>query len=820
MQRVTELLTETRLALRRLRRSPLSTAVVLAVLAVGIGTNVAIFAVVASVWGHVLPYDDPARIVMLWEDQSERGGTSRSPVAGANFVDWREASGDLFVELAASRNESRRLTGLEQPVVPLTHAVTDNYFELLGARPHLGRLLEPGENESEGSPVVVSYGLWQSALGGRADVVGSVLQLDGQPHTVVGVMSPDFYSRHQFEVQPDLWSPATDVIQGTELRRDRRDLTVFGRLAPGATLGAAKARMKDIGSRLARTYPDTNEGWNIAVVGLRDDIVGPMRSTFVLLLLAAGAVLLLAAVNITNLMLARAAQRQRELSLESALGASRARLVRSSVVESLVLAFLGGGLGLVLGAALTPLLRGAIPLSAGVPFLDSISLDGRVVVAAAVATLLTVTVFGLVPALRAASTQPVSLLAGGSTRTGQDRASTRRGGLLIVAEVAMAVVLISAAGLLLQSFLALRAFEPGINTVNTLTIRNSLRGPTMLDVDRRIDHFRTVVDDLEALPEIESAAAASFAPPLVGGFFNRFTATGVAEEIGEEPQALTVSVTAGYFETLEVELLAGRFFDTRDRADTTPVAIVSEALARRYFDGHEAIGQSITLASDVRPVLGPGIERRIVGVVGDVMGGGLDPLPHPTIYFVHPQTPFPIMTFVMKAAIDTDTAGQRAEALIWSRSAEGNVYARKSMAQRIADTRWQADLATLLLGCFAVLSLLLGTAGIFAVVSYSVATRVREMGIRKAFGASAGGLRQLVLGRIATWALLGIALGILFALASGHLLEGLLFGVHSRDPRTFALVGVLMLLAAVVAAWLPAERAARIEPATALRRDD
>ncbi len=801
-----------RQALRSLRLSPLFAIVAVLVLALGIAANVAIFSVVSGVWLHLLPYDDPARVMMIWEDQSKRGGTARSQVAPATFLDWESEASEVFSEMAALRNESRRLTALDDPVVPLVHTVTEDYFQLLGSRPWKGRLFERGDAGS--SIALVSHALWQGPLGGDPEIVGTTIELDGEPHTVVGVVPVDFWSQHVSPTQPDIWL-ATD-LSSRQLDRDRRDLVVFGRLAPGVSLGAARARMRSIAEGIARRHPDSNADWNATVLPVRDDIVGRVKPTLSLLLVAAAAVLLLASANVANLLLARSSRRQRELSVRAALGAGWSRLIRVALSEGLVLAAGGGLAGLLLAALAVPRLVAMIPRGAGVPFLESVQIEPRVVGYAALATLFAAALFATLPTLRAARTQPGAVL-----RVGGDRASSgRRGEILIVAEVALALVLVTAAGLLLQSFGQLRDFDPGFSTANTLTIRNSLRGPAVREPALAVEYFDEAIRELERLPEIETAGAVSFPPPYQGGFLNRFSSAAVGAELGDTLVGLTASINGHYFEALGVPVLAGRGFDERDTASSAAVAVISQSFAQRHFADRDPVGLTLTPAPDTRPILGPGVERTIVGVVGDVAGAGSDPTPHPMVYFPHAQTPFPIMSLVMKSTVDPLTAGQQAEALLWRLTTDGNLYARETMAQRIADTRWQVDLAALLLAAFAVLALALGAAGIFAVISYSVAGRGREIGLRMALGAQAGSVRRMVLGRAFGLASLGIVLGTVLAWLLADLLEGLLFGVSPTDLQTLSSVAAALLGIAIAAAWLPAERAARTDPARVLRGED
>jgi predicted permease len=807
---------ELRYACRRLRRSPGFTAVAVSVLAVGIGANVAVWSVVSGVYLHGLPYADVDSLVMVWEDQSARGGTVRSPVSPANFLDWREQA-TSFSHLAALRNESRRLTVLDRPVVPLTHLVTPDYFELLGVRPRLGRAFEAGDAVTR-DVVIISNGLWQEHLGGDPDVVGRTLELAGDPRTIIGVLGPDFYSHHFFATQPDLWLP-TDFAE-ERAARAVRNLVVFGRLAPAATLSIAQRELDLVAERIAAEHPASNTDWGALVEPLRENLVGSLRQTFLLLLGAVALVLLIACANVTHLFLARSAARRDEVALRVALGASGGQVMRQLVVESLLVSIVGGAAGVLLASLLVPMIAARIPQNAGVPFVEHVRVDTPVLGVAFSLALLTGLVLGVVSAQRSRRTAQATTLrsrrnVGAGARGGRD------GGLLIAAQVALAVVVVIGAGLLVQSLVALHRFDPGFAPEGLFTWRTGLRD-TPESPARPVDHFAEVERRLLEVPGIEAVGCVSFLPPLSPRFLVRFASPAIPETAGDEPRAVVRAVTAGYLPTMGVRLESGRHFATTDLADSAPVALVNEALVRRYFPDREPLGQTLTLGSDARGPLGPGVERRIVGVVGNVLSGGTDPAPQPALYLVHPQAPVPIMNVMMRASVDPLSVAREAERVLWSAGTTGgevNVYGLETLEQAIANTRWRTAFATQLLSAFALLALVLGSAGIFAVTAHAVVRRTSEIGLRMALGARTVEVLELVLVVGLRPTLLGIAVGSAAALGLARLLRGLLYAVTPTDPVTFLVVGTVLAATAVTASLLPAWRAARVDPVEALRTD-
>jgi putative ABC transport system permease protein len=808
------LIQDLRYGLRTLARSPWFAGAAVLSLALGIGANTAIFSVVNGVLLHALPYQDEEEIVMLWEDATARGGTDRVPATPGNFLDWREAN-PVFTDLAAIFNTSRRVSLRGEPLVPLTHAVSSNYFDVLGVKPMLGRTFTPEEEHSGNDRVVIlSYALWQRVFGGDDGVVGDTLILDDEPYPVVGVMPPDFVSVHIFSVQPDLWIPL--ALDRRENDRRSRGLAVYGRLRPGVSLSEAEAAMDIVAERLAADFPETNTDWGVRVVPVRDEAVGAIRPLLVVLLAAVGLVLLIACANVANLTLAKATERGREISLRTALGASRLRLTRQLLTESVLLAGLGGIVGVALAAGcLRPILR-LIPPDA-VPFLDEVSLDRGVLLFTLAISLFTGVVFGLAPARHAGKIDLIDSLKQGGRSSSLSGGARRFGNLIVVAEVALALVLMAGAGLMIQSLRNLKGFDPGFDVERILSLRNSLRGQAFAEPHQRIDHFQELARRLESLPGVESSSGVSFSPPLLPFQATFFAVPGEPLEPGHEPVATSRSVLAGYFETMGIRLLRGRPLGMGDLADSTPVVVVNEILARRYFADRDPIGEYLAIERSPVPQITAGIQRQIVGVVGNVRSTGANPESLPIIYYPFAQVPMGVMTMVMKVEGDPNALAKAAEREAWGMGGDVNVYQVETMADRIARLDFGSQMSTLLLGAFAFLALALGAAGIYAVISYTVANRTHEFGVRMALGASRRDVLALVLGGGLKLTMIGIVAGIIASLALARLIANLLYGVGTSDVATLASVSAILVGVAALASLVPAYRASRVDPILTLR---
>jgi putative ABC transport system permease protein len=806
------LLLNLRVALRSLRKHRAFSGMAVLILALGIGANTAIFSVLNAVLIRSLPYGDPESLVTVFGDGVARGQGGRLPVTAGDFAWWRERT-KAFAGLAALHNESRRITSVETPVVPLVHAVSANYFDILGSRPMLGRGFRPGEDEPGRSNIVVlGYGIWQTIYGGDPSVIGRSIDLDGEPHTVVGVMGRDFFSAHIFAVQPGLFVP-----KAYSLLRDEhasRDVLVYGRLAPGQTLGTAQAEMTSIAADLAREHPDTNDRWGASVVPIRELAVGQFGPTGVILLAAVSLVLLIACANVANLTLSRASERSREVALRVALGGSGGRIVSELMTESLLLSLTGGALGVLIALLTKDPLARMIPAQAGVPFLDRVSIDGPVLLFTLLISVVSGLLFGLFPAREATRVDLVEVLREGGRHQVSSRGRRFRSGL-VMAEVALAVVVAAFAGLMLRTFDGLRDVPPGFDADRVLTLRTSLRGEEFATPASRLGHFEELKRRLEAIPGIASVSATSFEPPFpAAGVFGgvRISIPGVADDAASATSAVPSIVMPDFFSTLGVPVIKGRGVTADDGPDSRRIAVISQAMADKYFPGVDPIGRAFSFHG---PKAAP---MEIVGVVGDVMSAGTDPAPRPVFYTPYAQNPLPIMTVLMRVPHGDPMALARdAEAVAWSRSRSTNVYFIQTLARKIADLNWRPRLGASLLGVFAGLALVLGALGIYAVISYTVLQRRTEIGLRMAMGARASAVLALILRGGLGLTAQGVMGGLVASLLATRVLKGFLYGVAPNDPLTLIAVSLILFLVASIACLVPAVRASRLNPGVVLK---
>jgi putative ABC transport system permease protein len=802
-----------RFALRQLRRSPGFTALAAITLALGIGANSAIFALVDATLLRPLPFPDPDRLVMAWE----RSPTfARGTVAPLNFHDWH-AQNRTFDAMAAVFFYARRLSAPDgSPEQMPAEQVTPRFFDLLGVRPIAGRTFLPSDVALPPNVAILSEELWRTRFGGDPGVIGRIIQLDAQPFTVVGVVPADFRS-----VTPTarLWTVWTE-LPGMDSRRNHF-MRVIGRLKPGVTLQAAQGDLERVAAGLAREYPATNTDRSVTLDPLRDALIGPeIQSTSILFLGVVGFVLLMCCANIANLLLARTASRARELAVRSALGAGRMRIAIQLLTESVVLAIVGGILGLGVGAAILRVAPAVIPQGV-LPAAVDLTFDGRVALFCAITTLLIGILFGVAPAWQATGTSLVGSLT--SEGRGTTRGGSRLRGLLVVGEVAAAVLLLCGAGLLLRTLVAMGSVDAGYRADNVLTMQPSLDYALPTSMFKSEGELRQFFDGVERevrnLPGVESAGWGT-SLPLMG-----FSATPF-EIVGDRSPSSNTRLLAdrqiispGYLPTLGVPIVAGRGFTERDAAGSPPVAIVSEALVRQHLGGGNPIGMRISV-----PYQGIGrqraVVREIVGVAGNVRRSLNETEESRAIYVPIAQNPWSFTTFVVKPSVGS------AEALAPAlRAAVARVDRRVPLTQvrtldsvvRLATARprFRAVMVT----TFAALALVLAMVGVFGVLAYSVQQRRREFGVRIALGASTANVLGLVLGKagrlIGTGALVGLVLAALLAQS----ISTFLFGVRPLDPLTFAAVAGVLGVTAAIACAIPALRASQVDPIVAFRND-
>ena len=803
-----ELRQDVRFSLRQLRRNPGFTVIALVTLALGIGANTAIFSVVRGVLLRELPYAESDRLLRVYS----RVDQSRINVSPADFNDWR-AQTRTFSSLAASEESTVNLTG-SGPAERFTQArVSANLFQLLGVSPIVGRAFAPGEDaESAPRVVILSEGLWRSRFAADRSIVGKQIVLDGFPTEVVGVAPAVM----RYPSSVDMWLTTRFRAKDfSDASRGARWIDVIGRLAPGATIAQANAEMAAIARRLELQDPRHNTGYGTSVVPLRDAMVGRVRAPLVILLAAVGFVLLIACANVASLLLGRTAARETELAVRTALGAGRGRLIRQLLTESVCLAVIGGAIGLGLAAWGTRLLLALAPTD--IPRLYDVRVDGWVLVFTLGATAIAALVFGAIPAWQARKGRLASTLREGNRGSRTRPGSSRARATLVVAEITLALMLLAGAGLLIRSFARLSAVDPGFNATRVSTFSVTLSPVRYATVDQQRQFAATLLDRIRTVPGVDSAGV-TFGLPLSGaGFVLSFDVDGrAAPPPNAEPRAQVRVASPGYFAAMGIPLRRGRSFTAADRAGAPQVLLISEETVRRYFPNEDPIGKRIQFGWTRD---GSRLGGEIVGVVGDVRQGSLSGDRTPHAYAAWEQWPLDEVTVVMRTQTDPGAVLRAAEAVVTSLDRDLPVYDSYTLASLVSRSLGEPRFYLLLLTVFAVLAVVLAAVGIYGVMAYTVQQRTREIGIRIALGASTERVVGMVVRRGLALAIAGVALGTIGAYALTRVLRSLLFGVSERDPLTFAGVAVLLGAVALVASWVPARRAARVDPLTAMRAD-
>jgi putative ABC transport system permease protein len=791
-----------RYGLRSLRKKPGFTITAVIALALGIGANSAIFSVINGVLLRSLAYRDADSIVMVWEKNFQRG-RSQNSVSPANFLDWKKQS-VLFEQFAASWDTRVNLTSGGEPEEIQVQRVSSDFFSVLGVPPRLGRSFAREEDAPGANPaVVLSDELWQSRFGGNPAIIGQSITASGRTLTVVGVMPPGF---HFLNTQVKAWIPLA-LDPANDWRKQGRYLRSVARLKSGVTIQQAQAELDGIAKRLEQDYPDYNKGWGANLVPMHEQIVGDIRPVLLVLLAAVAFVLLIACANVANLLLSRAASRQKELALRAALGAGRTRLIRQMLTESVLLAVMGGALGVFLAYWGIQLLLALAPDN--IPRLNEITIDPRVLIFTLAISLVTGLIFGLVPALQ--SSRPDlsdALKEGARGSTGGSRLFRN---LFVVAEMALALVLLVGAGLMLRSFSQLHQVKTGFDTDHVLTMRVQLPTAKYQQPAQRTEFFKIAQERLATLPGVKSVGAISYLP-LTGlassTVFNLATQPDLPPN--ESPGTEVRIVTPGYFSAMGIPLLKGRMLDDHDGAESR-VLVINETLARKYFPGQDPIGQRLIINWE------PKVADEIVGVVGDVKETALAEEANPAIYWPHPREPYQFMNFVLRSAIDLATLTAAAVKEIHALDPDQPVAEIRTLDQVVAKSIARPRFNALLLAIFAGVALVLASVGIYGVMNYSATQRTQEIGIRMALGAKPGDILRLVVGHGMKLTLAGIVIGVIASLALTRVMANLLFGVTATDLLTFVAVSAILTTVALIANYIPARRATRVNPVIALR---
>jgi predicted permease len=807
------LLKDLRYGIRSLLKHPGFTAIAIITLALGIGANTAMFSVINAVLLRPLPYHDPYRLVTIWEESPERD-LYQLPISYANYRDWIDQN-HVFEQISAYTFTNLNLTGVGEPARLSTVRTSANLFSLVGATPRLGRTFLAEEDKEGGNRVVVlGHGLWQSRFGSDPAIIGKPLTLNNQSYTVVGVMAPNFQFPVGFGYMGKVLNDPTDLYvpiaaTGNEASRGNYSFFALGRLKPGVTVDQARAEMTTIERRLEQQYPDSNTGIGISLVLTQEQTVKEIRPALLVLLGAVAFMLLIACANIANLLLARAASRQKEIAIRTALGASRLRVLRLLLAESLMLSLAGGLLGLLLAFWGTDALMALTPDN--IPRLNEVGVDARVFGFTLAVSLVTGIFFGLIPAIHASKPDLNDALKEGSRGAMGSTAGKRTRSVLVAVEVALSLVLLIGAGLMIKSFARLQQMNLGFNPNKVLAVTLSLSQSRYPEAREQAAFFQETLDRLQSLPGVQSAGATTALPLTLELSGSDFRIEGHPEpEAGKEMIIHTRSTSPGYFGTLGISLIKGRDFSDRDNSDAPKTAIINNELARTYFANEDPLGKRITFDDGESWI-------SIVGVIGNVKQLGLDSSAKPEVYFPYLQVSEPSMSLVVRTASDPLSLAAAVKNQIQTIDRDLPIDEAKTMEQLLAESVSGRRFNMLLLSVFALVALVLAVVGIYGVMSYTVTQRTHEIGIRVAIGAQSRDVFRMVIGQGMRLAIIGVAFGLVGAFGLTRLMTSMLFGVEPTDPATFVIIAVLLTVVALVACYIPGRRATKVNPLVALR---
>ncbi len=806
------LIQDVRYAIRMCLGAPGFTTVAILALALGIGANTAIFTIVNAVLIERLPFQDPSRLVMVWENNARRPGRPNT-VAPANFLRWQERATE-FEQLAGFFETRANLTGTEQPEELVAQNVTSNFFTALGVAPMLGRTFLPGEGPDGNDRVVVlAHALWQRRFGSDRSVIGRTIQLNSRAVTVIGVMPPDVSLFVQagslVGKMPELWMPF--AFTAADREPHGRFMMAIARLKPGIPLTEAQTQMNTVASGLTAEFPQFDTGWTVKLVPVHDQLSGDLRPALLVLSGAVAFVLLIACANVANLLLARGAVRQREIAIRTALGAARSRVVRQLLTESIVLGVTGGLFGLLVAQWSLALLLAFSPVD--LTALGHVTLSYPVLGFTAAVSIFTAILCGFAPAFEGSRADVQEALKDGARQVGAGTRHRRLRHAFVIAEIALAVVLLVGAGLMLRSFQGLRQVNPGFDSHNVLTMRVSLPLARYTDSAARLRFFRSAVTRIADIPGVRAAGAISFLPFAGLGAATGFTIVGQPPPRPGQEFVVDVKVCDnGFFRVMDVPLLRGRLFTDREMQDVSHVVVINETMALQHFGNVDPIGRQLRI--DMMSPITPSV---IVGVVGDIKNTDLTVKSRAMSYWPHPELAYNAMTLTVRTVGDPIALASAVEAQVHALDKDQPVSDVKTMDQWIAKSLAQTRFNSMLLTVFAALALLLAAIGIYGVMSYAVSQRTSEIGIRLALGAERRDILRMIVGNGIRLALIGLTAGSLLAAGLSRTLTSLLFQTRTTDPVTFTIVVAVLGAVAVLASYLPARRASRIAPVEALR---
>ena len=780
------------------------TAVAVIALGLGIGANTAIFSLVNGVLLRPLPFPDAERII-YFAGKNPTQGITESNISFLDFTDWSQQT-DLFASTAAywTGNANLGADGAEPERVPRA-GVTSGFFSVLGVQPVLGRTFVPEDDKPETITVaIISHGLWKRRFGSDPAIVGKQVQISSRPITVIGVMPPGF----EYPEQTQIW--VTSAVNLSDEPRDNRAWSAIARLNTGIDLKQAQTRVSAINAQLAKQSHETNKGWDVTLWTLHERLVREVKPSLLALLGAVGFVLLIACANVANLLLARSAVRQKEIAIRAAMGASRTRVLRQMLTESILLSAIGGMAGLLVSIWLTDVLRSIVP--EGAPRLDQVGIDYRVLTFALGVSALTGILFGIVPALQASKLDVTSALKeGGRSAEGHRRTSARS--LLLIGEVALSLMLLVGAGLLIKSFLRLQEVRPGFNPRNALMAMVALPGAKYKD-QQFAEFFRQLKERLEAAPGVQAVGGSINLPLAASGYSigRGFIPEGRPLIRDESFDAGYSTITGDYFRALQIPLLAGRTFELRDNAEGPKVVIINESAAKRHYRSPaDAIGKRLNMWRDDK------FPREIVGVVGDTKASSLTGESGAQIYVPHAQDPqWNFMAMVIRTAGDPAAFATTLRREVQALDKDQPVYNVRTMDDVVTNSLGTRRVSMQLFAVFACAALVLAALGIYGVMAYSVTQRTQEIGLRMALGAQKSDVLGLVIRQGMILSVIGVIVGLAGALALTRVIGNLLFGVTATDPATFVAIPLLLLFVALLACYLPARRAARLDPVRAL----